>query len=432
MPAPAPVRFEAYLNSLVNYEHTFPVGGNRGTPKLDPTFSACQRLQLPLDLPNAVHIAGTKGKGSVVLLLEQLLSPELTTLSCSSPHLVSVKERVRLNGNSLADDVWNEGIAEIREQLQREPAVTLTYFEMVWVFYLWVARKFHPQVHIVETGLGGSWDATNVLAKSLAVLTLVDYDHTDILGHTLTEIAADKSGIIKPDSTVVIGRQPAEAAAVYDRACRDRHARACWQGRQFTALPRIGCHFDYADEFGEIPNINLTSAAPHLRDNAVLAIRVARELRPNLPPDEIRGRLRNAVLPGRQQLLPGTPDVLLDVAHNPISFAALGDTLRRDHANRKIAAVVGMMKDKDALASLRPLVGVVEALRTVDLGTPRSLAAGQLAAIASELGIPARPLAQPEAFQWLHESSGAELGLVAGSFYLAGDYLMWRARAGIA
>jgi dihydrofolate synthase / folylpolyglutamate synthase len=423
--------FEPYLNSLVNYEHTFPLGGSRGRPKLDPTFAACDRLALTLTLPNCVHIAGTKGKGSIVLLLEQLLAPDLSTLAFSSPHLVTVKERVRLNGRLLDDLCWNEGIAAIRHELQHDPAIKLTYFETAWVFYLWTARKFQPQVHIVETGLGGSWDATNVLAKSVAALTLVDYDHTEILGSTLTAIATDKSGIVKPDSTVFVGRQTAEAAAVYERVCRDRHARARWFGRDFTVQSAHASMFDYEDEFGVIANIELPSAAPHLRENAALAIRIARELHPALDINAVRTRLRTVSLPGRQQLLPGMPPVLLDVAHNPVSFAALAETLRRDHPGKPVAAVIGMMKDKDARASLAHLQGLVAELRTVHLGNPRSLPPEQLADIAISLGISAAPVPREAAFEWLHSAPNV-LGLVAGSFYLAGDYLQWRDRARIA
>ena len=423
---------ENYLDSLINYEQTFPLGGARDRPKLEPTLKAAERLGLSLGLPNCVHIAGTKGKGSVVSYLECLLSREHRVLSFTSPHLVSVKERVRLNGEVLDDSVWQRGFGTIASALQREPAIKLTYFESVWVFYLWAARELKSEVNVVEAGLGGKWDATNVLEDTLAVLTLVDYDHTEILGNTLTEIATDKSGIIKRNARVIIGKQPDEALAVYRARAAEEHAHAQFFGGDFRWTPDGGRRFRYEDTSGAIDDLSLSAPGLHQWDNASIAVRTARTLFPGLSASSIRDRLTHCTIPGRQQLLSGKPDVLVDVAHNPVSFKALAETLRNQYAGRMVLAVIGMARNKDARGSLETLCGLVDEILIVELKNPRTFKQQDLAEIAVSLGFNVRTPASPEAaFAEVH-SSRCELGLVVGSFYLAGDYLIWRQRAGIA
>jgi len=424
---------EKYLNSLINYEQAFPLGGARDRPKLVPTLNAVDRLGLPLALPNCVHIAGTKGKGSVVSYLECLLSDGHRVLSFSSPHLVTVKERVRLNGRLLDDEVWQKGFGVITGSLQTEPEIKLTYFEIVWVFYLWATIELASDVNVVEAGLGGKWDATNVLRDTLAVLTLVDYDHMEILGNTLTEIATDKSGIIKSHARVIIGRQPQEALDVYLARVTEEHATADVYGRDFDWDAEEARHFRYEDHEGYVENLKSAMPGMHQRDNAAVAIRAARRLFPDLPAEGIRRAIAGCMIPGRQQLLTGKPDVLVDVAHNPVSFQALGRTLRELFAGRRILGVVGMMKDKDARGSLEALRGLVNDLLIVELPNPRSAKQAELRDVAESLGFHVEcPATLEAAFEKLHAASDYKLGLVAGSFYLAGDYLKWRDRAGIA
>ena len=421
---------ERYLNSLINYEQAFPLGGARDRPKLQPTLDAAERLELPLSLPNCVHIAGTKGKGSVARFLECLLSPGHQVLSFTSPHLKSVKERVRLNGELLDDSIWQRGFAEITGALQREPAVKLTYFESTFIFYLWAAQALGVDVNVVESGLGGMYDATNVLSDTLAVLTRVDYDHTEILGNTLTEIATDKSGIIKFRARVVVGRQPGEALSVYELRIAAENATGAFFGADYGWVPEGDGCFKYQDVQRTVDNLSLSVTGAHQRDNASIAIRAATTLFDDLAPEAIRDAVSSCVIPGRQQLLKGTPDILVDVAHNPVSFRALADTLRESYGKRRILAVIGMVKTKDAAGSLSALKGLVTDVRIVALNNPRSYKQEDLCAIATSLGIKADcSMSQEEAFADLHRHGEHDLGLVAGSFYVAGDYLIWRERA---
>jgi dihydrofolate synthase/folylpolyglutamate synthase len=424
---------EQYLNSLINYEQTFPLGGDRAQLKLEPSRAAAARLTLPLKLRNCLHIAGTKGKGSTLHYLEALLADGDGVLSFSSPHLVSVKERVRLNGSLLEDALWMRGFGEIREALCIAPEIRLTYFETVWLFYLWCARELAPEYHVVECGLGGTWDATNVLEGTTALLTLVDYDHTDILGDTLEKIASDKAGIIKPNSRAIVARQGEAALNVYERMIRERRATGLLFERDFGWINAEGERFHYVDCERRIESLALGMRGLHQRDNAAVAICAAKLVRPALKDEVVRERLRDLIIPGRQQLLRGRPPVLLDVAHNPASFRVLAETLKTQYSGSRVRAVVGMMKDKDAEGALASLQGLIQEIGAVTLSNPRSRAGEELSAIAAPLGFNARSFeALSEGFEWLHETGKCELGVVAGSFYLVGDYLRWRADAGIA
>ncbi|MBU0509324.1 hypothetical protein KKH27_10855 [bacterium] len=424
---------ENHLNSLINYEHAFPLGGPRDRPKLDPTLQAVERLSLSLSLPGCVHIAGTKGKGSVVCFLEGLLTPDAPVLSFTSPHLTSFTERLRYGGKPLAPDLWQRGFEEIVPAFAEEPAIRLTYFETTWVMFLWAARALNTAVNLVEAGLGGKWDATNVLTNTMAVLTSVDYDHTDVLGDTLTEIAADKAGIIKEKSQVIIGRQPDEALRVFRSVADSMTAHACIFGDEFSWTEESADRFQYQDAQGTIGGLSLNAPGLHQRDNAAVALRVARLLRPELSESEIRTRLAACTVPARQQLLPGAPEILIDVAHNPVSFRALAETIRQRFSERRILMVFGMMRNKDATASLSALKGLVRDVVPVELNSPRSAKQADLREIAESLGMNVVcPPSLEDAFRMLHERDKHNLGLVAGSFYLAGDYLLWRRRAGIA
>lgn len=423
---------EAYLNSLVNFEHSFPLGGARDRPKLQPVLDATARLDLNCSLPNCLHIAGTVGKGSVAGYLEAILSTRFRTLSFTSPHLISVAERVRFNGQILEDQLWRKGFESIISKLNADRSITLTYFEAVFVFYLWVSRELNCECHVVETGLGGSFDATNVLANTTAVLTRIDYDHTAILGETLSEIAADKCGIIKPDSTVISSSQHGESLAVIESIAKKQRANLSVLDDDFSLIYRTPEELIYKDSSRTIKQLRLTDSMDYRCENAAVAISAALSIVPDLSVDAIRQALAKYLPQARQQLLPGMPPIILDTAHNPAAFKVLAETLKQRYEGRRIRAVIGMMKDKDARQSLALLRGIVEVIMTVSTGNPRSYSPDELCEIATELGIKAHAYSENKyAYIDLHENPMISLGIITGSFYVAGDYLKWRERAGI-
>jgi dihydrofolate synthase/folylpolyglutamate synthase len=169
------------------------------------------------------------------------------------------------------------------------------------------------------------------------------------------------------------------------------------------------------------------------RGNAASAIRAALTVAPELSDEQVRKGIAAYIPPARQQLLPGIPPIIVDVAHNPAAFEALANTLREKHSERRIHAVIAMMKDKDARSSLMHLKGIVERLLITSTGNPRSYRPEELRDIALDVGIQARAYSENQyAYLDLHENPMISMGLVTGSFYLVGDYLKWRERAGIA
>lgn len=410
-----------YLNSLINYEVEFPLGGSRDRPKLEPVYAAARVLQLPLVLPKCIHIAGTVGKGSTAAMTQALLSIHHSVLSFTSPHLVSPKERVQLDGRDLPDELWCEGIAAIRDGMLNS-GTKLTYFETTFAFYLWCAKKLGTTAHVVETGLGGSFDATNVLEQTTAVLTRIDLDHTHILGKTFGAIAKDKSGIIKEGMNCFSVAQEVEAMLEVENAANAKHAKLSIEERNFRCEVVGPQKYRYIGH-RTIDEITVPLAGDFQRHNLAVSLAAALSLDESLTDKDIRTAISEIRLKGRQQVLANHPNVMIDVCHNPVSFAELATSLATDRRYSKRIVLVAMMKDKDARESLRHLVGVVEELWVTDAPTPRTYSADALLETANELHINARVANRVHAYKEILSLPNDVQGIVCGSFYLVGDLM---------
>lgn len=413
---------EDYLNSLINYELAMPLGGSRDRPKLAPVYVACERLCLPIVLPKCIHIAGTVGKGSTAAFVQALLSVRHDVLSFTSPHLVSPKERVQLNGDDLSEELWCEGIEFIRDGIARTPALDLTYFETTFIFFLWCAKKLGTTAHVVETGLGGSFDATNVLEKTTAILTKIHLDHTDILGKTITEIARDKCGIIKENGQCFAAEPSVDALPVIQEAAAKKHAVLFVEGRDFRALVGEGTAITFSR--GEFEaTLKLPVSGEFQRHNFAVAAAAAISCVSDLTASDMKRALGNVKLRARQQELPGYPNIMIDVCHNPASFDALADSLNHEQDFSRRVAVVAMMRDKDAHASLAHLLHVVDELWVTDAPTPRSRSRDELGGIARQMGFASRILERDQAYEELLALAPDTRGVICGSFYLVGDFV---------
>ncbi len=410
-----------YLNSLINYEVEFPLGGSRDRPKLEPVYTAARVLLLPLVLPKCIHIAGTVGKGSTAAMTQALLSIHHSVLSFTSPHLVSPKERVQLDGRDLPDELWCEGVAAIRDGMLNS-GTKLTYFETTFVFYLWCAKKLGTTAHVVETGLGGSFDATNVLERTTAVLTRVDLDHTHILGKTFGAIAKDKSGIIKDGTICFSVAQEVEAMLEVENAATAKQATLSIEEREFRCEQFRPQMFRFIGD-RKIDDISIPLAGDFQKHNLAVSIAAVLSLDDSLTDDEVRAALGGLRLKGRQQVLDKHPNVMIDVCHNPVSFVELATSLRANKRFSKRIALVAMMKDKDARESLRHFVGVVDELWVTDAPTPRTYSADALFETANELSLNARIVNRVQAYKEVLSLPHDVQGIVCGSFYLVGDFM---------
>jgi dihydrofolate synthase/folylpolyglutamate synthase len=389
-------------------------------------------------LPPVVHVAGTNGKGSVVAFLRAFAEQSGRRAHVyTSPHLVRINERFRIAGRLATDDELFDLLSECEAANGGRP---ITFFEMTTAVAMLAFSRVPAEVAILETGLGGRLDATNVVHPAVTAITPVSIDHIQFLGSNLPEIAAEKAGILKPGVPAVIGPQPEEAARVIA-------ARADAIG---APLLRFGAEWDasvtpsgmvYRDSAGQIALPAPGLAGAHQIANAGTAIACAcRLFGEGLGRPAIAGGLARVEWPGRLQRLgygplidmlggrakTGDIELWLDGGHNPGAAEVLAETARQ-WADRPLHLVFGMLATKDGLGFLRPLAPLVASCQTVTIpGEPATLTADEAAQIARQAGIAARPAATVGAAvaELARVSArGPARILICGSLYLAGHVL---------
>jgi dihydrofolate synthase/folylpolyglutamate synthase len=424
---------EDYLNQLTDYERGHPMPRARGKPNFQRVLHAIKAADLWKNPPITVHIAGTKGKGSTLFYLEALLSPSRRVISFMSPHLISVRERIRAFGEPVGETIWVEGFNALYPtmEMSRTQKNPLTYFETTFLFYLWTLFHLRGEAALVEVGMGGTHDCTNLLTPTLSIQTPIDYDHTEILGTRLAEIAHNKAGIIKPHRPVVIGRQRSSVEKILCRTAALQNSRVLILGRDFGWKDTGDGSWDFWHH-GEkrYEHLHLQAWGTHQKDNAAVALCAAvllEELGIQLHEESVRRSLSQVIPPGRQELLPGSPPILLDVAHNPVSFRVLVDFLKTEFRGKKILLVCGMLEQKNYRSSLSALLPCITDAIFTRLSHPRSRSPADLAAFAAHSGVSTAVIENDfAAFESMRSRKNVDLIVIAGSFVLVGAYLRWR------
>ena len=396
---------------------------------LDRMRTLCAVLGNPQDrLPPVIHVAGTNGKGSTIAFIRAMAEAAgLKVHVYTSPHLVRFNERIRLGGQLIDDDALNDILDRI-EALEIEATV----FESTTAAAFVAMSETPADLAVVEVGLGGVLDATNVIERPLlSVITPVDLDHAEFLGTSLRGVAVEKAGILKPGARGLIARQSEEAMAAIEAAAQAVHAPLTVMGVDFDAwAERGGLAYQDQERFLDLPAPALVG--PHQIANAGLAVAVALEL--DLPEAAIAGGLRAVRWPARLQRVTAGPygeaaraadaELWLDGGHNPHAARALADALaqRQGKAPRPLALIVGMLANKDA-------GGFFEALKDSGAGvfTVRFDGAAAepeaLAAVARGHGLGATPCASLEEALERALRLGAGRVAICGSLYLAGEVL---------
>ena len=374
-------------------------------PGLDNTRRLLRELQLPGSRQRFLHVAGTNGKGSVCAFMESILrcAGERTGLF-TSPHLVSFCERMRMRGEM-------PGIGEMEEAITALRAVVSgwdphpTFFELTLMLALdWLDRR-GAEVIVLETGMGGRWDATNVLRPVVSVITPIAMDHEQWLGSTLAEIASEKAGIIKPGVPVVSSPQSPEAEEVLRRAAAEAGVpitivREPWAG----ALPLAG---------------------EHQRWNAALAVESLRAAGFALPNSVIDEGLLHTDWPARFQILPGER-IIIDGAHNPHGAAATVAAWKAKFGDERATVIFGAVAAKDYARSLELLAGIAHRFLFVTQRSPRAVSAEVLAR-SSPPGVETGTYSSLE--EALREAGELpERQLICGSLYLCGEALSFFGR----
>jgi dihydrofolate synthase/folylpolyglutamate synthase len=348
---------------------------------LDRVRTVAQRMQLRFDCP-VITVAGTNGKGSTCAMLASILGQAgYRTGVYSSPHLVHFEERLRLNGEAVQADHLVPGFAAVEAaRTQGEDAISLTYFEFSTLAIFDVMSRAGLDVAILEVGLGGRLDAVNIIDTDCAVITSIDLDHMELLGATREAIGFEKAGIMRTGKTVVVS-DPMPPQSVLDRALEIG-----------ADLWRVGVDFNVSgdqQQWGWAGRGRRYSglAYPALRGanqlvNAAGVLAALAALRDKLPvtAQAVRNGFAFVELPGRFQIVPGQPTLVLDVAHNPHSVAALAANLDAMGFYPTTHAVFGAMADKDLAPMLAKVGPMLDRWYFTDLPTPRAATAQALCA----------------------------------------------------
>lgn len=370
----------------------------------------------------AVHVAGTNGKGSTAAIIHSVLSAQGYRAGLyTSPHLVSFTERIMVGAEPIAPAEVVELASRLRETLDRA-AIELTFFEFttVMAFLYFAAKKIDAGV--IEVGMGGRLDATNVLRPVACAITSVARDHEDYLGRDLLSIGREKAGIIKPGVPVVCGRLPAAVRALIGGIGRSLDAPAYFYGRDFWIRSRSD-RLDFRGQRWTIDDLTLSLSGMYQRRNAAVALAALEAAEAALPVAEraIRHGLATARWPGRLEVALSRPLVILDGAHNLEGVKALVAELRRRLGKRKARVLFGVMRDKNWGPMLAALSRAAREIVFCRVPMERSAAPEELAQAAGAR-LAARVIERPdEALAFLFQTAAPDDAIViTGSLYLLG------------
>ena len=397
-----------------------------------PGFARTQALLDALGNPERelkyVHVAGTNGKGSVCACLSSILTAAgYKTGLYTSPYVIVWNERVQVNGEYISDADLLEAIEVIRpiaETMNDAP----TQFEVETALAIWWFAHVHCDIAVLEVGMGGEWDATNVIpAPEAAVLCAIGLDHTGTLGNTPAEIAGVKAGIIKPGCSVASYGSGEEAETVIEARCAEK---GCLLKRpDLSALTDLrpgleGCRFNY----GSYKDLFVPLAGTYQPRNAALAVTAAELLQSrgwNITEAHIRAGLASVRWPGRFEVLRRDPIFILDGSHNPHGMTATAESLRTYFRGEKLWFVMGVMADKDVIGIARLLAPMAAGFAAVEPPNPRAMKPISLAdLLRRETGAEAVPFTTIEAgVDWIL-TRAAHTGRPAaalGSLYFSGQ-----------
>lgn len=397
-------------------------------PGLKRITELMRRLGDPQRNLKFIHVAGSNGKGSVCAMLSSvLIAAGYKTGLCISPYIRVFNERMQVNGEPIADDelaALAERVFSAAEGMSGQP----TEFEVVCAMALQYFYDNHCDIVVLEVGLGGALDATNVIpAPVAAVITAIGLEHTEILGDTVEEIAAQKAGIIKSGSSVVISCGQPSADKVIEGACR-RHLVPFIKADKgdFTRIFQDAGGQQLRHKSGE--EYFLPLLGEHQMQNAAAVLAVTEVLNQKdikIPRQAVKEGLAGVRWPGRFQLMRKKPDFFADGGHNPQCAAAVANTLRELYNNKRVWFLLGVLADKDTLGIVSPLLPLMKGAVTVTPPSPRAMEANALASFLREHGAAAKSAAslQEGVEALLQMAETGDVIVACGSLYLIGGLL---------
>jgi dihydrofolate synthase/folylpolyglutamate synthase len=452
----------AYLYSLSGFELS-----RSGTRNPEENLNRESRLLELLGNPQLHYtntlIGGTKGKGSTAAFVERVLREAgLRTGLYTQPDLHTFRERMRVNGNFIREDEVAEFVPLVRAAVEeiersRELGPFITY-EVATALALYYFHRQQVQHAVIEVGLGGRLDSTNVTHPLVSVITSISYDHMQILGETLTGIATEKAGIIKPRGVVVTSARPLEALLAIEAVCQKQHARMVRIGSSEAdlaqteveegRLPEVSYRYQLEDRTEEhqrfrvwtpelaYTHLEIPLAGQHQLENATLALATLDELRKkgiSWNEQALRDGLRNVRWPARIDIVEHNPTVVVDGAHNADSMEKLLQALRDSFVSQRLIVVLSLARDKD-------LVGIAKALQSVDVIILTRMVHPRAATIENMQETFAQYAQNVQVYTTQDSRAAMNLALgiarredlicATGSLYLAGEVLRWAAARG--
>lgn len=407
------------INSLLKF-------GSR--PGLERIGTLLDKMGRPQDKTKFVHVAGTNGKGSVCTILSGVLQAAgYKTGLFISPFIIDFRERIQIDGEMIPEQALckiTEDIMPLVEEMAAKDEI-ITEFELVMaIAFEWYARSCCDVV-VLETGLGGLLDCTNVITTPLAsVITSISLDHTAVLGNTLEEIAFQKAGIIKPKGKTVFYPQQEEVNRVILQAVNDRDNTfysADKYAPELVSSSVKGTHLRFQEQELSLPLIGA-----HQVKNAAAALAAIAALRDGglvVPDEAVTQGFANAFIPARLELMSENPLVLLDGAHNPGGVKALSDAVKTYCKGKYTVCIIGMLRDKDSVTSLSYIKGLFSTIIALSPDNPRAMSAEEFAQEARayfDMVIPMhnKEHAVKRAFELAGEDGAV---VVCGSLYLAAE-----------
>ncbi len=406
--------------------HSLDKFGSR--PGLDRVMRLLDELGNPQDELKFIHVAGTNGKGSTCQLISSVLtSAGYKTGLFISPYIIDFRERIQINGEMISEELLSDAVERtfpILERLASEDCV-ITEFEYVNALEFLIHEEAGCDVVVLETGMGGLLDSTNVIKPPLcSVITSIGLDHTAILGDTLEKIALQKCGIIKPGSVAVTSPQSPEVIRTIERDCSVKGVKLLNSADVGIIILKEnlnGTLFEYKNN-----KLLLPLLGDHQLENAKTALVALEVVRQSLPfsDESLCEGFKNAKNPARFELLGENPPVILDGAHNPDGVNALKNALNKYNDRPGVVAVLGMLADKDSSSSIEILCGSLDAVFTAPVCNPRTMTSEALAEKCRPYFSEVEACSSAfEAFDKAFEYAKKHgfLLLVAGSLYMASE-----------
>ncbi|MDP2166886.1 MAG: folylpolyglutamate synthase/dihydrofolate synthase family protein [Thermodesulfovibrionales bacterium] len=397
---------------------------------LDNALKLSVLLGNPQDSFRKIHVAGTNGKGSTSAITASVLKASGKRAGLfTSPHLVSFTERIRVNGREIKEEEVVSLTDEIREKIRggvKDPDFSPTFFEFVTAMGFVYFKRQEADWAVVETGMGGRLDATNIILPEVSVITPVALDHREFLGGSLKEIAAEKAGIIKQGVPIVSAAQEPDAIDVIERMADRMGAPLHLEGRDFRVELKghgiSGIYLDYSSSSLNLSGIGLPLAGAHQAHNAGLAIKAAELVLGAEAGDKIKEGLSAVLWPGRLQRISASPEIFIDGAHNPAAARALSETLKEEFVikGRRIVLVMGIMADKDAAGIMEPLLPLASHIIFAAPAYERAARPEELKRQAASMGYESRTA---DSVKGAIDAAAALGGpvVITGSFYTAGE-----------